>query len=60
MSDAPPKKPALTDSPEFLERGSLLLAVLLSAFAFSMPYAVFLHRLSLQILAQLQSAISAL
>ena len=60
MSDAPPKKPTLTDTPEFLERGLLMLAVLLTAFAFFMPHAVLLHRLSLQILDQLQSALAEL
>ena len=60
MSDTPPQKSALTDTPEFLERGLLLAAVLLTSFAFFMPHAVLLHRLAMRILAQLQSALAAL
>jgi hypothetical protein len=55
-----PKKPALSDTPEFLERGLLLLAVLLTAFAFLMPYTALLRQIGLQISAELRIALSAL
>jgi hypothetical protein len=55
-----PKKPALTDTPESLERGLLLLAILLTVFAFSMPFAFLFHRIGQQIAAQLHAALSVL
>jgi hypothetical protein len=54
-----PKKPALTATPESLERGLLLLAILLTAFAFCMPYAFLFRRMGLWIAAQLHAALSA-
>ncbi len=59
MSASLPQKPVLSAPPEFLERGLLRLAVLLTAFAFFMPHALLLHRLSLEILAQFHAASSA-
>jgi hypothetical protein len=55
-----PKNPALTDTPESMERGLLLLAILLTAFALCMPFAFLFHRIGQQMAAQLHAALSGL
>jgi hypothetical protein len=55
-----PKPPKLSDTPEFLERGLLLLAILLTAFAFLMPHAFLLHRIGMQLAAHLRCVASTL